>query len=109
MTCYSIQPRGLIFVKGCLSFARNMRKNIDKSISKNLNSKYSRKLLDHAKKSSTDALKTAAKKLLIKLRKVHHRKVQTVESEKENAGIDREIPEERYIYLQKKDRKLLMI
>ena len=53
MTCYSVQPRDQTFVKGYgfLSFAINMGKNI----SKNLSSKYSQKLLDHA----TDALKTA--------------------------------------------------
>ena len=36
-----------------------MGKNIGKNISKNLSDKYSQKLLDHAKKSATDVLKTA--------------------------------------------------
>ena len=36
-----------------------------KNISKNLNSKYSQKLLDHAKQSATDALKTASKSEII--------------------------------------------
>ena len=35
----------------------NFSKNIGKNISKNLRGKYSQKLLDHAKKSATDALK----------------------------------------------------
>ena len=41
MTCYSVQPRDQIFVKayGFLSFAKNMGKNIDKSVSKNLSGK----------------------------------------------------------------------
>ena len=39
-----------------------MGKNIGKNISKNLRGKYSQKLLDHAKKSATDALKTFSKK-----------------------------------------------
>ena len=56
MTCYSVQPRDQKFGKGFLSFARNM----GKSISKNLSSKYSQKLLDHAKQCATDALKTAS-------------------------------------------------
>ena len=63
MTRYSVQPRGRIFVKGYgfLSFAKNMGKNIGKNISKTLSSKNSRKLLDHAKKSATDAFKTSSK------------------------------------------------
>ena len=51
MTCFKVQPRDRIFVKGYgfLSFAKNMGKNIDKNISKNLSSKYDQNLLDHAK------------------------------------------------------------
>ena len=51
MTCFPVQPRDRIFVKGYgfLSFAKNMGKNIDKNISKNLSSKYDQNLLDHAK------------------------------------------------------------
>ena len=62
---YSVQPRYRIFVKGYgfLSFAKNMGKNIGKNISKYLNGKYSQKLLDHAKKFATDALKTSLKRL----------------------------------------------
>ena len=58
MTRYSIQPRDWIFVKDneFLSFARNIGKNIGKDINKNLISKYSRRLLDHAKQSPTDSL-----------------------------------------------------
>ena len=64
MTCYSVQPRDQIFVKGYgfLSFARNMSRNIGNNISKNLSSKYSQKLLDYAKQSVTNALKTASKR-----------------------------------------------
>ena len=39
-----------------------MGKNTGKNISKNVSSKYGEKLLDHAKQSSTDALKTTSKK-----------------------------------------------
>ena len=38
-----------------------MRNNIGKNIMKNLSGKYRQKLLDHAKQSATDALKTASK------------------------------------------------
>ena len=64
MFIYSVQHRDQIFVKSCvfLPFAKNMGKNIGKNINKHLNSKYSRKLLDHAKQSTTDALKIASKK-----------------------------------------------
>ena len=46
---YSINKR-----YGFLSFAKN--------ISKNLSNKYGQKLLDSAKKSTTDAIKTASKR-----------------------------------------------
>ena len=51
MTRYSVQPRDIIFVKGygSLSFAKNMGQKIGKNISKSSKSKYSQKLMDHAK------------------------------------------------------------
>ena len=57
---YSIEPRDRIYVKeyGCLSFAKNMGKN--------LSNKYGQKLLDSAKKSTTDAVKTASKRAIPK-------------------------------------------
>ena len=57
MTCYSVQPRNWIFVKGYgfLSFAGNMGENI----SKTLTSKYSWKVPGHAKQSATNAIETA--------------------------------------------------
>ena len=52
---YSIEPRDRIYVKGYgfLSFAKNMGKS--------LSNKYGQKLLDSAKKSTTDAIKTVSK------------------------------------------------
>ena len=57
---YSIEPRDRVYVKGYkfLSFAKN--------IGKNLSDKYSQKLIDTAKKSTTDALKTAPKRAIQK-------------------------------------------
>ena len=57
---YSIEPSDRIYVKGYefLSFAKNMGKS--------LSSKYSQKLLDSAKKSTTDAIKTASKRAIQK-------------------------------------------
>ena len=43
-----------------------MGKNIGKNISKNLSGKYSQKLLDHAKRSAADALKTTSKRVIQK-------------------------------------------
>ena len=53
---YSIDPRDRIYVKGYgfLSFA------------KSLSSKFGQKLLDSAKKSTTDAIRTASKKVIQK-------------------------------------------
>ena len=59
MRC-SIEPRDRRYVKGYgfLSFA--------KSIVKNISSKYSQKLVDSANKSTTDAIKTASKRVIQK-------------------------------------------
>ena len=64
MMRYSAQPRDWIFVNGygCLSCA----KNIGKNTSKKLGGKYSQKLLDHAKQSATDAIKTTSKRVIQK-------------------------------------------
>ena len=57
---YSVEPRDRIYVKGYefLSFAKNMGTH--------LSNKYSQKLLDTAKKSTTDAIKTASKRAIQK-------------------------------------------
>ena len=43
-----------------------MDKNIGKKIGKSFSGKYSSKLLDHAKKSETDALKTTSRRVIQK-------------------------------------------
>ena len=57
---YSIEPRDRIYMKGYgfLSFAKN--------IGKNLSNKYGKKNIDTAKKSTTDAIKTASKRAIQK-------------------------------------------
>ena len=59
----SIEPRDTIYVKGYgfSSFAKNMGKN--------LSNKFGQKLLDSAKKSTIDAIKTASKKQFKKQQK----------------------------------------
>ena len=49
-----------------MSFAKNIGRNNGEDISKNLSSKYGQKLIDHAKQSAYDALKTASKKVIQK-------------------------------------------
>ena len=53
---YSIAPKDRMYVKGYgyLSFAKNMGKS--------LSNEYDQKLLGSAKKSTTDAIKTASKR-----------------------------------------------
>ena len=57
---YSIERRDRIYVKGYgfLSFSKNMGKS--------LSNKYSQKPLDSAKKSTTDAIKTASERAIQK-------------------------------------------
>ena len=59
---YSIEPKERRHVKGygILSFARNIGTHAAKA-AKNTTNKYSQKLVDTAKKSATDAIKTASK------------------------------------------------
>ena len=63
MRPYSVQPRDYIFVKGYgfLYFARNVGKDVGKNIIQNLSSKYRQRLLDHAKESATNTLKSDSK------------------------------------------------
>ena len=55
---YSIKPKDRIYVKGYgfLSFAKKMGES--------LSNKYGQKLFDSAKKSKTDAIKTASKRAI---------------------------------------------
>ena len=60
---YSIEPKERRHVKGYgfLSFARNFGTHVAK-VAKNMTNKCSQKLVDTAKKSATDAIKTASKR-----------------------------------------------
>ena len=59
---HSLEPKDRIYVKGhgFLSFVKNMGTHEIK-VTKNLNGKYSQKLLDTTKISTTDSIKTASK------------------------------------------------
>ena len=113
---YSIEPRERRYVKGYgfLSFARNIGTHAAK-VAKNMSNKYSQKLVDTAKKSATDAIKTTSKsaiqkaaeatgdlignKLLIRLQ-VHQKNHSQMKLIMKYQKKD--------IFLQKKDKKLLM-
>ena len=125
MTRYSVQPRDRIFVKGYgfFSFAKNMGKNTGK----NLNYKYSQKLLDHAKQSAIDAHRTTSKraiqntaeaigdligdKIADKITKVSRtsslNSLETVTNKAENIRLDREILKERYIFPEKRQKMIV--
>ena len=64
---YSIEPRERRHVKGYgfLSCAKNIGMHTAK-VAKNMSNKYSQKLVDTAKKSATDAIKTASKRAIQK-------------------------------------------
>ena len=61
---YSIKPRD-VKGYGFLSFVKNMGTHATK-VAKNVSNKYSQKLIDSAKKCTTDAIKTALKKAIQK-------------------------------------------
>ena len=122
---YSIEPRdfrrgyGWIFVAvfvasyGFLSFAKNMGKS--------LSNKYSQKLLDSAKKSTTDAIKTASKRAIQKTAEatgdlIGNKAADKITSISKKKSPNNDETEEdveitthkKDTYHQKKDNKLLM-
>ena len=101
---YSIEPRDRIYVKGYgfLSFAKNMGTH--------LSNKYSQKLLDTAKKSTTDAIKTASKRAIQKTAeatgdlignqiadKITSVSKSSASSQNEDANNETKVPKKRYI------------
>ena len=60
---YSTEPRDRIYVKGYgfLSFVKKIGAHATK-VAKSMSNKYSQKLFDSAKKSTTDVIKTASKR-----------------------------------------------
>ena len=102
---YSIEPRDTRYVKGYgfLSFAKN--------IGTYLSNKYSQKLLDSAKKSATDVIKTASKRAIQKTAeatgdlivnkiadKITKKSLKESHSKESHSNeTNNEIPKERYI------------
>ena len=122
MTRYSVQPKDQKLVKGhgFLFFAKNMGKNVSKNISKKLSGKYSQKILDHAKQSRTDAIKTSAKTVIKKQQKqlviwlVMKLLIESQNFQKfYNKIIQKKLQmitkcPDKVMYLQEKDKQLLM-
>ena len=66
---YSIEPRDRIHVKGYgfLSFAKNMGKSLSNKYAATSATNVAQKLLNSAKKSTTDAIRTASKRVIQKI------------------------------------------
>ena len=84
---------------------------------KSLTNKYSQKLLDSAKKSTTDAIKTASKRAIQKTaeptgdligNKIADKITSVSKKPSNNNNNNEDIKLTTHIYLQKKDNKLLM-
>ena len=110
---YSTEPRDRIYVKGYgySSFAKNMGKS--------LSNKYGQRRLDSAKKSTTDAIKTASKRAIQKIAEATGDLIGNKTADKitslskkpsnNNNGDGLELAtHKKDIYLQRKDSKLLM-
>ena len=108
---YSIEPRERRHVKGYgfLSFARNIGTHPTK-VAKNMTNKYDQKLADTAKKSATDAIKTASKRAIQKTAeatrdlvgnkiadKITSASKKSRNEEIQSNEVNNEIPKERYI------------
>ena len=105
---YSIEPRERRYVKGygLLSFNKN--------IGRNLSNKYGQKLVDTAKKSATDPLKIAGKRVIQKTAEARGDLVSNFIADtsisKKPAGephsnaASNEIPKERYISPQERQK-----
>ena len=100
---YAIEPRDRTCVKGYgfLSFPKHMGKN--------LSNKYGQKLLDSAKKSKTDAIKTAStkasettgdligNKIADKITSVSKKSTKELPNDETEVDIERATPKKRYI------------
>ena len=108
---YSIEHRERRYVKGYgfLSFARNIGTHAAK-VAKSMSNKYGHKLADTAKKSATDAIKTASKRAIQKTAeaigdlvgkeiadKITSASKKSRNEEIQSNEVNNEIPKERYI------------
>ena len=119
---YSIEPKERRYVKGYgfLSFPRNIGTHAAK-VAKNMSDKYSQKLVDTAKKSATDAIKTASKRAIQKTAEATGDLIGNKIADKIRRSLQKNYIMKKYsqmklimkyrkrdIFLQKKGNKLLM-
>ena len=117
---YSIEPRERRYVKGYgfLSFARNIGAHAAK-VAKNMSNKYSQNLVDSAKKSATDPVKTASKRAIQKTAEATGDLIGNKIADKITSASKKSHQKnhkmkllmkylKRDIFLQKKDKRLLM-
>ena len=111
---YSIEPRERRYVKGYdfLPFSRNIGAHAAK-VAKNMSNKYSQNLLDSAKKSAADPIKTASKRAIQKTAEatgdlIDNKIADKIPSASKKSQIEviNEIPKERYIS-QKERQKII--
>ena len=115
---YSIEPRDRIYEKGYgfSSFAKSSGTHATKVV-KNMSNKYNQKLLDSAKKSTTDAIKTPSKRAIQKTAEATGdligNKITSISKSPRNASKELhsktganeiEIPKERYISPEEKQK-----
>ena len=103
---YSFEPRDRIYAKGYgfLSFAKNMDEN--------LSNKYGQKLLDKAKKNTTEALNAASKRAIPKTAEANGDLIDNKTTDKnahlQNDDANKETEAAKIdTYLQKKGNKFL--
>ena len=112
---YSIEPKDRIHVKG------NGFLSFDENIGKNLSGKYSQKLLDSAKKSTTDTIKTASKGAIQKTAEATGGLIRNETADKirealsqnclnttksVNTELNKEMPKERYTFPEKRQQSI---
>ena len=111
---YATEPRDRIYEKGYgfLSFAKNMGKS--------WSNKFGQKLLDSAKKSTTDAIKTASKraiqktaegtgdlignKIADKITSVSKKSAKELPNDETEEDVERATPKKRYISPEKRQQ-----
>ena len=119
---YSIEPRERRYLKGYgfLSFAKSIGTHAAKA-AKNMSNKYSQKFVDTAKISATDAIKTASKRAIQKTAKASRDLIGNKIADKITVKPSKNHIMKKYsqmklimkyrkrdIFLQKKDKTLLM-
>ena len=115
---YSIEPRERRHVKGYGFYPLlEILVRMQQKFPKNMNNKYSQKFVDTAKKSATDAIKTASKRAIQKTAeatadlvsnkiadKITSASKKSQNEEIQSNEVNNEIPKERYISLKERQQ-----